>query len=60
MSALKGVDCFFFCGIGAYVTVNLRLKAYDQGFNKEIRNCYFIPIPVQLLINRGRGNAIMK
>ena len=60
MSALKGVDCFFFCGIGAYVTVNLRLKAYGQGFNKEIRNCYFIPIPVQLLINRGRGNAIMK
>ena len=50
----------FFGGIGAYVTVNLRLKAYDQGFNKEIRNCYFIPIPVQLLINRGRGNAIMK
>ena len=50
----------FFGGIRAYVTVNLRLKAYDQGLNKEIRYCYFIPIPIQLLVNRGRGNAIMK
>ena len=59
MSALKGVDCFF-GGIRAYVTVNRRRKAYDQGFNKEIRYCYFILIPIQLLVNRGRGNAIMK
>ena len=59
MSALKGVDCFF-GGIRGYRTVNLRRKAFDQGFNKEIRNCYFIPIPIQLLVNRGRGNAIMK
>ena len=50
----------FFGGIRAYVTVNLRRKAYDQEFNKEIRFCYFIPIPIQLLVNRGRGNAIMK
>ena len=50
----------FFVGIRAYVTIHLSRKAYDQEFNKEIRNCYFIPIPVQLLINRGRGNAIMK
>ena len=50
----------FFGGIGTYVTVNLRHKAYDQGFNKEIRYFYFIPIPIQLLVNRGRGNAIMK
>ena len=59
MSALKGVDCFF-GGIRAYGTVNLRRKAFDQGFNKEIRNCYFIPIPIQLLVNGGRGNAITK
>ena len=44
----------------SYVTVNPRRKAYDQGFNKEIRYCYFIPIPIQLLVHRGRGNAIMK
>ena len=59
MSVINGVDCFF-GGIRAYVTVNLRRKAYDQEFNKEIRYCYFIPIPIQLLVNRGRGNAIMK
>jgi len=50
----------FFGGIRAYVTVNLRRKAYDQGFNKEIRYCYFIPIPIQHFVNRGRGSAIMK
>ena len=50
----------FFVGIRAYVTIHLSRKAYDQEFNKEIRYCYFIPIPIQLLVNRGRGNAIMK